>query len=140
MMEIISNNLEDTFKIAKRLSSNFKKGDIIFLEGDLGAGKTAFVKGVVKAYGGDANEVTSPTFTIVNEYHVGFKNIYHFDLYRINNPEELYNIGFEEYFYGQGICFVEWPERAMGLIDGKHKLIKIEKLDGTKRKITYIGD
>lgn len=140
-MEVfISNSVHDTYNIAEKLSKDFNSGDIIFLDGDLGAGKTAFVKGVVKAFGGNENEAVSPTFTIVNEYKVNGKIIYHFDLYRIENSEELYNIGIEEYLYSGAICFIEWPERAKDLFDFKHKSVIIEKLSDIARKITYKGE
>ena len=134
MKEFISNNEEDTKKIAAEFVKELKGGDIVLLEGDLGAGKTAFVKGVVQALGGDGNSVTSPTFTIVNEYSLPSKTIYHFDLYRIESVEELFNIGIEEYFYGQGICFIEWPERASELFVGNHKKITILKTGEFSRK------
>ncbi|MBR2909783.1 MAG: tRNA (adenosine(37)-N6)-threonylcarbamoyltransferase complex ATPase subunit type 1 TsaE [Clostridia bacterium] len=137
MEEYISNNEQDTKEIALQISRKLTAGDIVLLEGDLGAGKTAFVKGIIKAYGGDESQVTSPTFTIVNEYNVLGKTIYHFDLYRIESVEELFNIGIEEYFYSVGICFIEWPERAEELFVGSHKKITIEKTGETSRKIKF---
>ncbi|MBQ3158539.1 MAG: tRNA (adenosine(37)-N6)-threonylcarbamoyltransferase complex ATPase subunit type 1 TsaE [Clostridia bacterium] len=135
MKEYISNNEEQTKEVAKEFIKTISGGDIVLLEGDLGAGKTAFVKGVVEALGGDGLSVTSPTFTIVNEYNVQSKTIYHFDLYRIESVEELFNIGIEEYFYGSGICFIEWPERASELFVGTHKRVTIKKLGDSSRKI-----
>lgn len=133
--EYISSTEEDTYKIAGEVASQLKAGDIVLLNGDLGAGKTQFVKGVVRSLGGDLNQATSPTFTIVNEYLVNGTSIYHFDLYRINSIEELYNIGIEEYFYGRGICFIEWPERAQELFVGKRTEIQILKTGEDTRKI-----
>lgn len=135
--EYISKNEEQTNEIAKDFVKEISAGDIVLLEGDLGAGKTAFVKGVVSAFGGNGALVTSPTFTIVNEYNISGKTIYHFDLYRINSVEELFNIGIEEYFYGQGICFIEWPERAEELFVGSHKKVTIKKIDENTRKIIF---
>ena len=137
MKEYISNSLDDTFKIASEIKNSLNKGDVVLLRGDLGAGKTQFVKKVVKAFGGDENIVTSPTFTIVNEYSLDNQTIFHFDLYRINNQNELYNIGVEEYFYSDAICFVEWPERAEDMFDFAHKQISIYKLSETSRKIIF---
>lgn len=134
--EFISNNISETYEIASKFVKTLEGGDIVLLRGDLGAGKTAFVKAVVKAFNGDENSVTSPTFTIVNEYMLNNFNIYHFDLYRIKEVEELFNIGIEEYFYSSGVCFVEWPERAEELFVGTHKVVTIKKLDETKRSIT----
>lgn len=137
MMEFVSNSMEDTKNIAKEILKNISAGDIVLLSGDLGAGKTAFVKCVAEVLGGNPNDVTSPTFTIVNEYGLNPFTVYHFDLYRINSVEELYNIGIEDYFYGEGVCFVEWPERAPELFVGAHKVINIFKLGETSRKITF---
>jgi len=135
--EYISNNIEETNNIAKEFVKLLHGGDIVLLRGDLGAGKTAFVKAVVKALNGDENLVTSPTFTIVNEYMLKNFNIYHFDLYRIKQVEELFNIGIEEYFYSSGVCFIEWPERAEELFIGKHKVVTINKIDENTRSISF---
>jgi len=137
MKEYYSKSIKDTDKIAKDIIKNIEAGDIVLLRGDLGAGKTAFVKGVVKALGGNENNVTSPTFTIVNEYVTDKFNICHFDLYRINDVNELYNIGIEEYLYSNNVCFIEWPERAEELFVGKYKEIVITKIDVNERKITF---
>ncbi len=136
-MKYISKNIQDTNKIASEFVKTISKGDIVLLIGDLGAGKTAFVKGIVKALGGDDEQVTSPTFTIVNEYDLDKFPIYHFDLYRLNDPNELYNIGFEEYFYGGGVCFVEWPERASEFFDKNAKVVQINKLGDNVREIIF---
>lgn len=136
-MNYISKSVSDTNKIASEFVKTIKKGDIVLLVGDLGAGKTAFVKGVVKALGGDEEQVTSPTFTMVNEYSLENFDIYHFDLYRLNDPNELYNIGFEEYFYGDGVCFIEWPERASDFFDKSAKVVQIRKIGESEREIIF---
>lgn len=137
MKKYISNSVEDTNKIAEEFARTIEPGQIVLLVGDLGAGKTAFVKGVVKALHGDPDQVTSPTFTIVNEYSLDDFPIYHFDLYRLENPNELYNIGFEEYFYGSGVCFIEWPERASDFFDESAIVVNIKKLGDNKREISF---
>lgn len=137
MKKYISNSVEDTNKIAEEFARTIEPGQIVLLVGDLGAGKTAFVKGVVKALHGDPGQVTSPTFTIVNEYSLDDFPIYHFDLYRLENPNELYNIGFEEYFYGSGVCFIEWPERASDFFDDNTIVVNIKKLGDNKREISF---
>lgn len=137
MKKYISNSVEDTNKIAEKFARTIEPGQIVLLVGDLGAGKTAFVKGVVKALHGDPDQVTSPTFTIVNEYSLDDFPIYHFDLYRLENPNELYNIGFEEYFYGSGVCFIEWPERASDFFDDNTIVVNIKKLGDNKREISF---
>lgn len=137
MKKYISNSVEDTNKIAEEFARTIEPGQIVLLVGDLGAGKTAFVKGVVRALHGDPDQVTSPTFTIVNEYSLDDFPIYHFDLYRLKNPNELYNIGFEEYFYGSGVCFIEWPERASDFFDDNTIVVNIKKLGNNKREISF---
>jgi len=98
---------EQTFGLAAKLASEFSNGDTICLNGDLGAGKTAFTKGL--AHGLGVHEtVTSPTFAIVNEYHSGRVPLYHFDVYRLNNPSELEDTAFFDYFSGYGIVVIEW--------------------------------
>ena len=136
MKKYISNSYLDTVKIAKEFSKSVNSGDIILLKGDLGAGKTAFVKAFVKNFDVSDNIVTSPTFTIVNEYNIKDKRIYHFDLYRIKDVSELYNIGIEEYLYSDAICFVEWPERAIELFNKNVIIVNILKLGETEREIT----
>lgn len=137
MRKFITNDTNETYLVAKEFALSLENGDIVLLHGDLGAGKTMFVKGVIKALGGDEDLVTSPTFTIVNEYEVNDKTVYHFDLYRLENPDELYNIGYEEYFYSDKICFVEWSERASEFFDKTVKHVYINKLSSTKREIIF---
>lgn len=106
--QFFSKNEEDTKSFAKALASHLKKQDIIVLTGDLGSGKTKFAEGIL-SYFGLENEISSPTFTIVNEYQKDDVNIYHFDVYRLENSSEFYEIGGEEYFEN-GICLIEWGE------------------------------
>ena len=138
MKKYISKSYGDTVKIAKEFINVVENGDIVLLQGDLGAGKTAFVKAFVNALGGDENIVTSPTFTLVNEYVVDAKTIYHFDLYRIEREDELYNIGIEEYLYSNAICFIEWPERAKELLSDNLTKIVIKKINDNTREIQII--
>ena len=116
---------DDTAKIGEGLAKNAKPGDIFCLAGNLGAGKTVLAGGFAKGLGIDC-DITSPTFTILNEYHEGRLPLYHFDLYRLNDPGELFGIGYEEYFYSDGVTLVEWPERAKGLIPHDAIFISIE--------------
>ena len=115
-MEFISNNIIETQAIAKEFAKSLAAGDVIFLNGDLGAGKTAFTAGLAEGLG-ISNSISSPTFTIVNEYLNGKTPLYHFDLYRLCDEDELYDIGVEEYIYGNGICVLEWPDLAINLTD-----------------------
>lgn len=106
---IFKSNSEDATKeFAKKFASNFKNGDILVLSGDLGSGKTKFTEGILSFFGLE-NEISSPTFTIVNEYLKDNINIYHFDVYRLEDTSEFYAIGGEEYFE-KGICIIEWGE------------------------------
>lgn len=114
-MEIlISNSEENTKMIGKSFAATLKKGDVVVLTGDLGSGKTKFTEGVL-TYFGLENEISSPTFTIVNEYVNKDVNIYHFDVYRLEDEDEFYAIGGEEYFE-TGICLIEWGEMIKGAL------------------------
>ncbi|MBO8434790.1 MAG: tRNA (adenosine(37)-N6)-threonylcarbamoyltransferase complex ATPase subunit type 1 TsaE [Tyzzerella sp.] len=116
---------EETAKIGREIGEKAKKGDIYCLEGDLGVGKTVFTKGF--AEGIDIHDhITSPTFNIVNEYY-GKLPMYHFDMYRISCVEELDDIGYEEYFFGDGVCLIEWASLVQEAIPENAKWIKIEK-------------
>ena len=132
MKKFISTSAEKTAKIAKNIAKTCKKGDILLLFGDLGAGKTVFAKGFISFFSGQ--NVVSPTFTILNTYSAKFP-IYHFDLYRIKDISELDQIGFYEYVYGDGISLIEWPERLSGILTNNVIKVKIEKIDDNTREI-----
>lgn len=132
--EFISKSKEETLKIAKDFAKTLSVGDIVLLDGDLGAGKTVFVKGVTDFFSAGKAIAVSPTFLIVNVYETT-PPIYHFDLYRINDIEELDAIGAEEYLFGDGVSFVEWPERALGYFPNSAKKIEIKKLSENERLI-----
>jgi tRNA threonylcarbamoyladenosine biosynthesis protein TsaE len=121
-------DMKQTKALAKAFASAIKPPMVVLLEGDLGSGKTTFVKEVVAALG--CNDlVTSPTFTLLNTYNAKFP-IYHFDMYRLTSAEEANNVGFEEYFDKRsldGVCFVEWPENVEGLIKSVDYVIEITK-------------
>ena len=108
LLDIESNNELETLNIGKKLASLLTRGDIVILTGDLGSGKTKFTEGFL-SYFGLENEISSPTFTIVNEYENSNNKIYHFDVYRLEDVDEFYAIGGEEYFEN-GICIIEWGE------------------------------
>ncbi|HOA81362.1 MAG TPA: tRNA (adenosine(37)-N6)-threonylcarbamoyltransferase complex ATPase subunit type 1 TsaE [Defluviitaleaceae bacterium] len=116
---------EETKELGRKIASKAQKGDIYCLIGDLGVGKTAFAKGLAK--GLDIKEaITSPTFTVVNEYQ-GRLPLYHFDVYRITDIDEMEEIGYEEYFYGDGICLIEWADMIEELIPDNAIWINIIK-------------
>jgi len=136
-LQMETNSLGQTRELAKAFSKVLKAPMVILLNGDLGAGKTTFVKEVVAALGCD-DLVTSPTFTLLNTYDAVFP-VYHFDMYRLASAEEAMNVGFEEYFDKNrldGVCFVEWSENVEGLINDVDYEISIEKLGDTKRRFT----
>lgn len=121
-----SNSPDETFEFGKGLGEKAEKGDIYCLVGDLGCGKTLFAQGFAKGLG-VKEHVNSPTFTLIQEYEDGRLPLYHFDVYRIENEEEMYEIGYEDYFYGQGVCLIEWANLIFSLIPENAVFITIEK-------------
>ncbi len=124
MKKVIENEL-DTRKFGIELAKKLKPGDIIALTGDLGTGKTTLTKSIAEGLG-ITEMITGPTFTIVQEYNEGRLPLYHFDVYRISDLEEMYELGYEEYFFGQGVCVVEWADQIMELIPEDSIIIRIE--------------
>lgn len=125
MEEIFSNSPEATIELGKKIASTLKKGDVIVLTGDLGSGKTKLTEGIL-TYFGLEKEISSPTFTIVNEYYTDNLNIYHFDVYRLEDSSEFYAIGGEEYFE-KGICIIEWGELIEDAIPKKYTKIDFSR-------------
>ena len=132
--EYISRSPEETEQIGQQTAALLHPGDVLALSGDLGAGKTAFVRGMARAIAPKAY-VQSPTYTIVNEYKSDV-SLFHFDMYRISDEDDLYSAGFDDYFSRNGIFAVEWSENIPFAIPDKHYKVTIEKLDEEKRKIT----
>ena len=131
---LVSNSMETTIKIGRGFSRVLRDGDCIILTGPLGAGKTCFIRGLAEGLGIDPAAVKSPSFTLVNEYY-GRLPLYHFDLYRINSPTELYQIGWDDYLLRSGIVVVEWGEKAEELLPKERIEIKINILSETQREI-----
>lgn len=125
MEKIISNSEEETKLIGRKFAKDLKKGDVIVLTGDLGSGKTKFTEGVLQFFGLE-NEISSPTFNIVNEYVNRDVNIYHFDVYRLEDEDEFYAIGGEEYFE-RGICLIEWGEMIESALPNKYIQISFSR-------------
>ncbi len=123
----ISKNELDTKNFAKKFASRLKPTDVVVLTGELGSGKTKFVEGFLSFFGLE-NEISSPTFTIVNEYKKDNINIYHFDVYRLEDSSEFYEIGGEEYF-SNGICLIEWGELIKDVLPKNYINITFEKDD-----------
>lgn len=121
----ISKSEQDTINFAKDFASKLNKGDIVVLSGELGSGKTKFVQGVLEYFGLDS-EISSPTFTIVNEYSKNDINIYHFDVYRLADIDEFYAMGGDEYF-ANGICLIEWGEMIESILPKHYTKITFRK-------------
>jgi tRNA threonylcarbamoyladenosine biosynthesis protein TsaE len=132
-MTIITNSERETAEAGRALAGKLNRGSCVALYGDLGAGKTSFVRGLAEGLG-LKSRVTSPTFTIVNEYP-GDIPLFHFDLYRINNEDELFDIGWDDYLERGGIIAAEWSENAAHSFPADTVRVSIEKLDGSSRRI-----
>jgi len=135
-MNIEVNSLGELSNAAKALLNFAEKERIIIFEGDMGAGKTTFIK-VLCAELGVNDNVTSPTFSIVNEYAATAGTVYHFDFYRIKNLQEAYDLGYEEYFYSGDYCLIEWPERIAELLPEKYVKVMITTLAPDKRMFSF---
>ena len=129
-MKLKSNSEQDTFNIAKKYAETLKKGDVVVLQGELGAGKTAFVKGVAAFFNLDG--VVSPTYAYLNVYG---DFIYHYDCYRLSCGEEAEALGLTDYFYGDKICLIEWAENIADVLPEKVKRVRITKTDNPQERI-----
>ena len=125
-MIIETHSEKDTFELGKKLGSEASPGDVYTLEGDLGVGKTIFTKGFAKGLGME-EPVSSPTFTILQEYDTGRLPFYHFDVYRIGDVEEMEEVGFDDYVYGDGVCIIEWANLIREILPENCRKITIEK-------------
>ena len=141
MYEFISHSEEDTISFANEFASKLNSNSIIVLSGDLGSGKTKFTEGILKHFGLE-DEISSPTFTIVNEYDANNQKIYHFDLYRLSDIDEFYAIGGEEYLQN-GICIFEWGEMIEDILPNSYIKITFsrdsENVDYRKLRIEEIN-
>ncbi len=135
METFISNSIEETRKIASNLCKTLNNDDIIFFTGGLGMGKTAFCQGLCDGFNIDV-VATSPTFSIVNHYTNNINSIFHFDMYRIENEDQLFNIGFDDYLDYDGILAIEWSENIKDFFNDYTIKIDFEKLSENQRKIT----
>ena len=133
-MERYSASEQDTEALGRALVQRLQPGAVVAFTGDLGAGKTAFVRGMARGMGLDCR-VSSPTFTIVNEY-LGQRELIHFDMYRLSDADELFDIGWEDYLNRGAVCAVEWSEKVQDAFFGDEITVRIEKLSDTERKIT----
>lgn len=132
-------SVDETMAVGERLAAHLRSGDIVALYGDLGTGKTHLVKGIARALGVNEVDVSSPTFTIVQEY-AGAWPIYHIDAYRVEHLDEFYELGYEDYFYGNGLCLVEWPDRVESLLPDDTIRLRLSHQGGDRRRIEQIVD
>ena len=137
-MEFVTQSPEETEALGFALGQCLSAGDIIAYRGDLGAGKTAFTRGLAKGLG-CREQVTSPTYTIVNEYLSGRLPLFHFDMYRLASSEDLWGIGWDDYLDRGGVCAVEWSENVADAMDNA-LWVTIESLGGDRRRITLEGE
>ena len=137
-MEFITHSPEETERLGKALAALLQPGDIIAYRGDLGAGKTAFTRGLAKGLG-CREQVTSPTYTIVNEYLSGRLPLFHFDMYRLASSDDLWSIGWEDYLDRGGVCAVEWSENVDDAMENAI-WVTLESLGGDDRRITLEGE
>ena len=134
-VEFNTKSPKDTIDVGKKIGKLLKEGDVIALVGNLGAGKTVIANGLCCGLGVKEGYITSPTYTIINQYD-GKIPVYHIDLYRLKNSSELYNLGWDEYIYGHGTCIIEWADRAGEMLPEEYLTVNIEVTGKNKRKIT----
>jgi len=128
---------QDTLNLGRKVAPLLQRGDVVLLCGELGAGKTCFVRGVASCFGAEGS-VTSPTFALLNIYETDMP-LYHFDLYRMRDAAEVLDAGFDEYFFGDGVCLIEWPQAALPLLEGTNPIRIAFVYEGEGRRATVEG-
>lgn len=132
---VVSTGPADTQRFARELAPTLLPGDCIALRGELGAGKTCFVRGLVEGLGGDPRDVSSPTFVLLNVYDTPRGSVFHLDAYRVSDPEDFAAIGFDELLTQHGFVVLEWPERVAALLPGTRVEVRLEPVSETERRI-----
>ena len=127
--------MSETMELGAALAQTFRPGDVVALYGDLGSGKTVLTKGIGRALGIREEEISSPTFTLVHEHRSGTLPLYHFDAYRIESPEEFFDLGYEDYFFGDGVSVVEWADRVESLLPDDAVRIYLEHAADGRRRV-----
>ena len=133
---IITHSAEETRALGAKLAAHLQAGDVVLLQGDLGAGKSELARGVARGLG-ITGPVPSPSFTILNAYDEGSLPFYHFDWYRIDDPEEIAEMGFEEQLHGDGVSLIEWSERAEEYLPERVLIVRIHPVDESTRQIVF---
>jgi tRNA threonylcarbamoyladenosine biosynthesis protein TsaE len=138
-MRRISKNRNETIRLGEKFAKRLKRGDVVSLIGELGSGKTVFTKGIAKGLGvGDCRYVNSPSFVIMKEYG-GRIPLYHFDVYRLKKQASLETIGYDDYFYGDGVTVIEWADKIRGLLPERHIEVRISITGDESREIRIEG-
>ncbi len=137
-MKIISNSVNETLRVGRKIAKYLQKGDIVCLFGQLGAGKTVLTKGIASGLGIDKDKIISPTFVLVKQQTTRHNlSFYHFDFYRINSPEDIFALGYEEYFYGNGISVIEWPARLSYLLPTEFLKVELSLISDSRREFRF---
>jgi len=135
-MEIISRSEKQTLDIGRKIAANLVKGDIICLWGQLGSGKTVLAKGISSGLGVSKEEVISPTFVLMRRYDARIP-VYHFDLYRLSRPDDIINIGYEEFLFGDGVSIIEWADRLVHLLPQEFLKVELRVSGESKRSFKF---
>ena len=133
MAILVTKSAVETYAFGERYAKSLGAGDVVLLDGEMGAGKTVFSKGVAKGLGIE-DEVLSPTYAYMNDY---YGRLYHFDCYRLSDGGQAEALGLTDYFYADGVCLVEWAQNIASVLPAKVKRVKIEKISETERRISY---
>ena len=136
MASIISHNPQETFALGVQCAASLRRGDVLALAGDLGAGKTHFTKGLAAGLGVES-DVTSPTFTLIHEYPGGRLPLFHIDLYRLEEEDEVLGIGLDEYLDGDGVTVIEWADKFAALMPTGVRWVRFKVMEGDEREIDY---
>lgn len=137
--EMMSTSAEHTRTLGRELGRLLQAGDLVALSGDLGAGKTCCIQGIASGLGvPDTVSVTSPTYTLIHEYE-GTVPVYHFDVYRLAHEDDLYDLGYEEYFDGPGVCLIEWGDRIQALLPDDHLALHLHRQADASRTLRFQG-
>jgi tRNA threonylcarbamoyladenosine biosynthesis protein TsaE len=136
--KLVSQSVEETLALGERIGRAALPGDVVALFGGLGAGKTVLAKGVLRGLGGDPDDATSPTFTLLRQYQARLQ-LHHFDAYRLSAPREFLDIGAEEAFYGDGICVIEWAERVLEVLPPDRLDVHLEVSGEARRELQLVA-
>jgi tRNA threonylcarbamoyladenosine biosynthesis protein TsaE len=137
-MVIQSHSVKDTLNIGKRIGRHLRQGDIICLCGNLGAGKTVLTKGIAEGLGIDREKVISPSFVLIRQHIHGVLPLYHFDLYRLNQPQDILALGYEEYLYNEGVAVIEWADKLEHLLPKEFLKVELSFKDESQRMLKFI--